>query len=101
MDAGDVPEFAQLGKSRLKHTDRRGIVDPGCWFHVRPSEMATCASAAVAGIDAAVADVSDLETAVAAVLEKANPIVRRQAADMKVRAQRAAKRLSLAGPVPR
>ena len=42
----------------------------------------------------AVADVCDLETTVAAVLEKANPIVRRQAADMKVRANDVEARLA-------
>ena len=45
-----------------------------------------------AGIDATIANVRDLETTIAAVLEQANPIIRRQVADLKVRPQRCCQR---------
>ena len=85
MDGRDIPEFSQPGDSRLKHTESaRGLDEIACFTSTR--EMATCASAMMRAIDMTIADIRDLETTVAAVLEKANPIIRRQVADLKVRA---------------
>ena len=85
----DVPELAELGEPRLKQPDRRGIMIQ--IQVVIPSSNERNGDVCLgrdARIDAAIADVSDLETAVATVLQKANPIVRRLVAEMEVRAQR-------------
>ena len=88
MDVRDVPELAELGNSRLKQADRRGIMIQVGLISLRNERNGHVRLGRDARIDTAVADVRDLETTVAAVLQKANPIVRRQAAEVKVRAQR-------------
>ena len=75
MDARDIPKFGQLGNSRLKHADWRGIVIQVVRF-TSDQRNGDVYLGHHAGIDVAITDVSDLETTVAAVLEKANPIVR-------------------------
>ena len=87
MDARDVPKFAKFGHSRLKHADRRRIVIQVVGFTSDQRNGDVCLGH-YARIDATITDVRDLETTAAAVLKKANPIIRRQAADMKVSAQR-------------
>ena len=83
----NIPELAELGEPGLKQPDRRGIMIQivDFTFHERNGDVCLGRDAR---IDTAIADVSDLETTVAAVLQKANPIVRRLAAEMKVHPQR-------------
>ena len=85
MDNRDVPEFSQPGNSRLKQADRRRITIQAIRFISDQRNGDVCLGDD-AGIDVTITNIRDLETTVAAVLKKANPIIRRQAANMKVRA---------------
>ena len=75
MDARDIPKFGQLGNSRLKHADRCRIMIQVVRF-TSDQRNGDVYLGHYAGIDATITDVRDLETTVAAVLEKADPIVR-------------------------
>ena len=74
VNACDVPELSELGEPGLKQPNRRGIIVHTVDFifgegngYVRLGRNAR--------IKTAVADVSDLETTLAAVLQKANSII--------------------------
>ena len=75
-----------LVNSRLKQANRRGIVVEVVGFRAAERNRDVCLGDR-AGIDAAIADVCDLEATAPAVFEKPDPIIRRQAADLKIRAQ--------------
>ena len=75
MDACDLPKFGQLGNSRLKQANRRGKVIQVIRFTSDQRNGNVCLGHHL-GIEFAITDVGDFKTTVAAVLEKANPIVR-------------------------
>ena len=87
VDVRDVPELAKLGKPGLKQPDRRGIMIHLVDFTFQEGN-GYVRLGCDARIDTAVSDVGDFNAAPTAVLQKANPVVRRLAADMEVHPER-------------
>ena len=87
MNLRDVPELAELGKPGLKQPDWREIMIQivDSIFQEGNGYMRLGCNARIA---TAVTDVSNLDTTLAAILKKANPVVRRLVAEMEVHSKR-------------
>ena len=99
LNVRDLPELTKLGDSRFEQPDRCGIVEAVDLTSNQGNGDVRLGHDT--GIVAAIADVGDFKAPAPAVMQKADPIVRRLVADMKVNAERrpsARPGLHLAGP---
>ena len=79
VNACDVPELSELEEPGMKQPNRRGIIIQAVDFIFDEGNGYVCLGH-YARINTAVADISHLETTLAAVLQKPDSIVRRQVA---------------------
>ena len=88
VNVRDVPDLSELGKPRLKQPDGRRItIQIQVADFARDKRYGNVRLGRDARIGAAIADVSDLEAATVAILEKVDPIIRRQATDLEIDAK--------------